>query len=127
MKSFGTEGRKNNPDEEIAPSNELYDYIIFRGSDVKDLRKAANEVFLEDAKRIRSDGRVGPSGRLEIDYMAMSHPDTMATISDDEMLSFNIGAILSAAMIVSPLDPHGVAAATGDVARVAREWIGTPV
>jgi protein LSM14 len=36
--SFGTEGRRNNPDEEISPSEEIYEYIVFRGTDVKDLR-----------------------------------------------------------------------------------------
>ena len=36
--SFGTEGRRNNPDEEIPPSEEIYEYIVFRGTDVKDLR-----------------------------------------------------------------------------------------
>ncbi|KIY03894.1 uncharacterized protein Z520_00585 [Fonsecaea multimorphosa CBS 102226] len=72
--------------------------------DVRRLRRAAFNVFEEDAARIRSDGRVGPSGRLEIDYIAMSQPDTMGTIMDDEKVNPRIGAIVSAAMIVSPVD-----------------------
>ncbi|KJR86561.1 uncharacterized protein SPSK_02839 [Sporothrix schenckii 1099-18] len=36
--SYGTEGRKGKPEDEIAPADQIYEYIVFRGTDVKDLR-----------------------------------------------------------------------------------------
>lgn len=36
--SHGSEGRKNDPEEEVPASSQIYEFIVFRGSDVKDLR-----------------------------------------------------------------------------------------
>ncbi|OJD18291.1 hypothetical protein AJ78_01667 [Emergomyces pasteurianus Ep9510] len=41
--SHGTEGRRGNPEEEIAPSASVYEYIVFRGSDVKDISVAEEQ------------------------------------------------------------------------------------
>lgn len=41
--SYGTEGRRGNPADEIAPSSSVYEYIVFRGSDVKDISVADEE------------------------------------------------------------------------------------
>ncbi|KAL3438058.1 Scd6-like Sm domain-containing protein [Aspergillus tetrazonus] len=41
--SYGTEGRRGNPAEELPPSSSVYEYIVFRGSDVKDISVAEDK------------------------------------------------------------------------------------
>lgn len=51
VRSFGTEGRmisSGNPQFEVPPGNDIYDYVVFRGSDVKDL--AVLDVPVEQVK-----------------------------------------------------------------------------
>lgn len=38
MRSFGTEGRRGRPDEEIPASENVFEFVVFRGSDIKDLQ-----------------------------------------------------------------------------------------
>jgi protein LSM14 len=37
VRCFGTEGRKNNPAEELPASNNIYEFVVFRAADIKDL------------------------------------------------------------------------------------------
>lgn len=56
--SHGTEGRRGNPAEEIAPSSSVYEYVVFRGSDVKDISVAEEgkkEVSQPEPPRVPDD------------------------------------------------------------------------
>ncbi|RMD41331.1 hypothetical protein DV735_g3790, partial [Chaetothyriales sp. CBS 134920] len=68
----------------------------------RDIRQVAFGVFDKDIRR--SDGALGRSCRLEIDYIALSRADDMTTIEDVEDVEPDQGAILSAAMKVWPVD-----------------------
>ena len=69
---------------------------------VKDIRKAAFDVFDRDMRR--TDGSLGHSCPLEIDYIALSRLDDMTVLGDAKVVDTTAGAILSAAMKVAPVD-----------------------
>ena len=54
VKSFGTEGRRSEG-QEIPGSNEIYEYIIFRGSDIKDLTVIQSTPVLKDPAIIQAN------------------------------------------------------------------------
>ncbi|CAG9335389.1 unnamed protein product [Blepharisma stoltei] len=54
VKSFGTEGRRGN-NKEIPPSAEIYEFIIFRGSDIKDLTVIQSTAANNDPAIIKSE------------------------------------------------------------------------
>jgi protein LSM14 len=64
--SFGTEGRRGG-DQEFGPSDTVYDQIVFRGSDVKDLR-------IEDPKEEQAAQPAMPQDPAIIDVSTLSFP-----------------------------------------------------
>ncbi|KAI9799535.1 MAG: hypothetical protein M1825_004461 [Sarcosagium campestre] len=64
--SFGTEGRRGGTDDEVPPVDEPFDYIVFRGSDVKDLRIESAPVEAQapvPAPQVPNDPAILGSGR----------------------------------------------------------------
>jgi protein LSM14 len=69
VKSFGTEGRRGDG-QEISASNEVYEYIIFRGSDIKDLTVIQSSSVLRDPAIIQANA----APKAEPEPSAISEP-----------------------------------------------------
>lgn len=84
-------------------ARDLYQSGQLAGGSIRD---AAYKVFQEAARAAkRDDGQLGGAHtRLEIDYISLSDPDTMSVIRDQDRVDPRRGAVLSAAMLVRPVD-----------------------
>ncbi|EAQ86848.1 hypothetical protein CHGG_08101 [Chaetomium globosum CBS 148.51] len=62
VRSFGTEHRKTDPEEFVPASEQLYEYIVFRGTDVKDLRIEEAILGARPRPANAAPGPAGPPG-----------------------------------------------------------------
>lgn len=90
--SFGTEGRRGNPAEEIPPSASVYEYIVFRGSDVKDISVAEEkDTAPPEPPQVPDDPAIlGVSQcfvSISVDSSRIKSPDSGRARSHDEIYS----------------------------------------
>ena len=52
VRMFGTEGRKGDPSQEIPAGDQLYDFIIFQGADIKEITIYDEDQFKDIAAGI---------------------------------------------------------------------------
>jgi len=82
-------------------ARDVYNSGVLNGGAI---RNAAYNTFNQAATARRDDDRIGWHEHLEIDYIALSDPDTMNMIPDLDKIDPQRGAVLSAAMLVRPVD-----------------------
>jgi len=80
VRSFGTEGR-NQGEGEVAPSDQLYEYIVFRGTDVKDLKIEEGPVKETKPPAMPNDPAiVGVSQCLSVPHFPMLNDEIFSDV-----------------------------------------------
>lgn len=72
VRSFGTEDRETQ--YPVAPQNQVYDYILFRGSDIKDIRVVNNASTLPNDPAIMQLSVPLSLGQQQYQPQGYSHP-----------------------------------------------------
>lgn len=87
--SYGTEGRRGDGTD-VPPSTNIYEYIVFRGSDVKDISVAEEEKkdsSPPEPPRVPDDPAIlGVSINMIVDAFAFLRPGPMSSGPIDHMM-----------------------------------------
>lgn len=86
--SYGTEGRRGDGTD-VPPSTNIYEYIVFRGSDVKDISVAEEEKkdsAPPEPPRVPDDPAILGVSIKTVDTFAFLHPGPMPSSPIDHMM-----------------------------------------